>query len=55
MLRPFPSFLDVSRSFAGRMRDDRQRFEANAVLVVPRERDMPPLDVCLRARKLSST
>jgi hypothetical protein len=31
MLQPFPSFLDVSRSFAGRMRDDRvQRFEANA-------------------------
>ena len=29
--KPFPSFLDVSRSFAGQMRDDRgQRFEANA-------------------------
>jgi hypothetical protein len=23
MLQPFPSFLDVSRSFAGRMRDER--------------------------------
>jgi hypothetical protein len=31
MLQPFLSFLDVSRSFAGRMRDDRaQRFEADA-------------------------
>jgi hypothetical protein len=24
MLQPFPSFLDVSRSFAGRTRDDRR-------------------------------
>jgi hypothetical protein len=33
LLQPFPSFLDVSRSFAGRMRDERV-FGGALVLVV---------------------
>jgi hypothetical protein len=42
MLQPFPSFLDVSQSFAGRMRDDRgQRFERQGgFVVVSREREL---------------
>jgi hypothetical protein len=40
MLQPFPSFLDLSRSFAGRMRDDRDRDLSPTRFVVVREREM---------------
>jgi hypothetical protein len=52
MLQPFPSFLDVSQSFAGQMRDERWVEISGVVVVVSSE--LPDEGETLRSDRTGS-